>query len=154
MPSASGKEKKRQLTMSLEQTLEDERQELLRNLDGLKSPRVARTRKNSNPLNNINKTGRRASLSLSSPLASSSPWTNTLLSEWDDAIYEPSDDEPEQERRASDSVTQLRREQERKRKALQKRNGGGDMDVDIDAGFLHSMHGMFHVSRFMWLLTC
>jgi hypothetical protein len=132
--------------MSLEQTLEQERKEILRNLDGLKSPRAPRADnssrigsgrgKNLSLLRNKpekTESGRRASVS--SPLASSSPWTNTLLSEWDDSIYEPSDDadEAEPERRASDSVTQLKREKEKKQKALKER------EVDIDAGFLYGM---------------
>lgn len=128
--------------MSLEQTLEQERKEILRNLDGLKSPKVPRAGsgrgKNLSLLRGSNKqekseSGRRASVS--SPLASSSPWTNTLLSEWDDSIYEPSDeaDEAEPERRSSDSVTQLKREKEKKQKALKER------EVDIDAGFLYGM---------------
>jgi hypothetical protein len=129
---------KRPFRMSLEQTLEDERQELLRNLDGLKSSKGSRN-------SNSNKTtGRRASVS--SPLASSSPWTNTLLSEWDDGLYEPSDaDEPEPERRASDSVavTQRRREKQRERERERKKE-----EVDIDAGFLYGIqpsvkHGAF-----------
>lgn len=134
----------RPLRMSLEQTLEQERKELLRNLDGLKSPKVPRadnssrigSGKNLSLLRNKqekSESGRRASVS--SPLASSSPWTNTLLSEWDDSIYEPSDDadEAEPERRSSDSVTQLKREKEKKQKALKER------EVDIDAGFLYGM---------------
>jgi hypothetical protein len=138
----------RPLRMSLEQTLEQERKEILRNLDGLKSPKVPRSDnssrigsgrgKNLSLLRSSNKqekseSGRRASVS--SPLASSSPWTNTLLSEWDDSIYEPSDDadEAEPERRSSDSVTQLKREKEKKQKALKER------EVDIDAGFLYGM---------------
>ncbi|OKL61300.1 hypothetical protein UA08_03214 [Talaromyces atroroseus] len=110
--------------MSLEQTLEDERQELLRNLDGLKSSKAdGRGRKSTG--NKREKTNRRASVS--SPLASSSPWTNTLFSEWDDGLYEASDAEPE--RRASDSVavTQRRKKDE----------------VDIDAGFLYGMQPSF-----------
>lgn len=130
--------------MSLEQTLEQERKELLRNLDGLKSPKAPRadnaSRFNSGRGKNLSllrsnkqeksESGRRASVS--SPLASSSPWTNTLLSEWDDSIYEPSDDanEAEPARRSSDSVTQLKREKERKLK---------EREVDIDAGFLYGM---------------
>ncbi|EED22393.1 universal stress protein family domain protein [Talaromyces stipitatus ATCC 10500] len=137
------KDQKRPLKMSLEQTLEQERKELLRNLDGLKGPRapsrIASNRgKTLIPLRNSSRqekteSGRRASVS--SPLASSSPWTNTLLSEWDDSIYEPSDDaeEPEPERRSSDSVTQLKREKEKKQKALEER------EIDIDAGFLYGM---------------
>lgn len=142
------KDQKRPLKMSLEQTLEQERKELLRNLDGLKNPKAprmeGRTSGRSKNLLGKNKqekttssggfsaatgeSGRRASVS--SPLASSSPWTNTLLSEWDDSIYEPSDgDEPEPERRASDSVTQLRREKEKMK----------EREVDIDAGFLYGM---------------
>uniref|UniRef100_A0A093VQB0 UspA domain-containing protein n=1 Tax=Talaromyces marneffei PM1 TaxID=1077442 RepID=A0A093VQB0_TALMA len=135
----------RPLRMSLEQTLEQERKELLRNLDGLKSPKAPRSDNSSRRGKNLSllrsstgrqeKTegGRRASVS--SPLASSSPWTNTLLSEWDDGIYEPSDDanEAEPERRSSDSVTQLKREKEKKQKALK------DREVDIDAGFLFGM---------------
>lgn len=128
--------------MSLEQTLEQERKELLRNLDGLKSPRAPRVEqkrgKNLLPLRSTRPDrteggGRRASVS--SPLASSSPWTNTLLSEWDDSIYEPSDDADDQEpaRRASDSVTQMKREKEKKQKAMRER------EVDIDAGFLYGM---------------
>jgi hypothetical protein len=144
-----GKDQKRPLKMSLEQTLEQERKEILRNLDGLKSPKVPRAdnssrigsgrgknlsllRKNNNTQQK-SESGRRASVS--SPLASSSPWTNTLLSEWDDGIYEPSDeaDEAEPERRSSDSVTQLKREKEKKQRALKER------EVDIDAGFLYGM---------------
>lgn len=137
----------RPLRMSLEQTLEQERKEILRNLDGLKSPKVSRadnsSRIGSGRGKNLSllrgskqeksESGRRASVS--SPLASSSPWTNTLLSEWDDGIYEPSDDadEAEPERRSSDSVTQLKREKEKKQKALKER------EVDIDAGFLYGM---------------
>lgn len=138
----SGKDQ-RPLRMSLEQTLEQERKELLRNLDGLKSPKAPRTDnsgrgrgKNLSLLRNRpekSESGRRASVS--SPLASSSPWTNTLLSEWDDSIYEPSDDadEAEPERRSSDSVTHLKREKEKKQRALKER------EVDIDAGFLYGM---------------
>lgn len=129
---------KRPPRMSLAQTLEDERQELLRNLDGLKSPRVARVDGgiSGSAGRSKKKTGAEARrrASVSSPLASSSPWTNTLLSEWDDSIYEPSDgDEPEQERRASDSVAQLRRQKERKKQRDM------DGDIDIDAGFLYGM---------------
>jgi hypothetical protein len=73
---------------------------------------------------------------ISSPLASSSPWTNTMLSDWDDADFQSDSDSPEQERRSSDSVTQVPREKERAFKKQQKKK---KREVDIDAGFLFGM---------------
>jgi hypothetical protein len=146
-------EKKRPPKMSLEQALEEERREILQLLDGPKSPKETR-RTSPAPavrsmMDNTSSSGlhrRYGSIagigvgvtgpasprrsSITSPLASSSPWTNTLLSEWDSEDFEPESDGPEQERRSSDSVTQVPRE---KKKALKKR------EVDIDAGFLFGM---------------
>jgi hypothetical protein len=151
-------EKQHPLKMSLEQALEDERKEILQLLAGPRSPRQSRTERRASPAPAVRsmleppspspspghrRYGSIAGIgvgvtpasstrrsSISSPLASSSPWTNTLLSEWDDADFEADSDGPEQERRSSDSVAQVPRE---KQKAIKKR------DVDIDAGFLFGM---------------
>jgi hypothetical protein len=145
--------------MSLAQALEQDRKEILKFLDEQKASKSSYAETGTSPTstgrsksdsssspaagrfgpitsNGVSKApvasgGRRASLS--SPLASSSPWTNTLLSEWDDGLYETDTEEPEQERRSSDSVTAFPRK--RRQRALK------DQDIDIDAGYLFTMQG-------------
>ncbi|KAH8699223.1 hypothetical protein BGW36DRAFT_396776 [Talaromyces proteolyticus] len=145
--------------MSLAQALEQDRKEILQLLDGQKSSKASHShaerrtspapasrskqqdsssgpaRQRAGPIAALSKiplaAARRASMS--SPLASSSPWTNTLLSEWDDSIYDTDADEPEQERRSSDSVSELAHA--RRKKELE------DRDIDIDAGYLFGMQG-------------
>lgn len=146
--------------MSLAQALEQDRKEILKFLDDQKVSKASYAESGTSPTsaarsksdsssspaaarfgpitgNGVNKAapvatgGRRASLS--SPLASSSPWTNTLFSDWDDGIYESDTAEPEQERRSSDSVAAL--PQKRRQRALK------DEDIDIDAGYLFTMQG-------------
>ncbi|QKX61543.1 uncharacterized protein TRUGW13939_08695 [Talaromyces rugulosus] len=146
--------------MSLAQALEQDRKEILKFLDEQKASKASYAEAGTSPTsagrsradsssspaagrfgpitgNGVSKAapvasgGRRASLS--SPLASSSPWTNTLLSEWDDGLYETDTEEPEQERRSSDSVTAF--PPKRRQRALKEK------DIDIDAGYLFTMQG-------------